>query len=204
MFKGNDKIALVTGGTLEQYGLSSVEGIETFSGKVAIKLSVATTKELDLGSIIDFLDVNDTINIDDSHEVDRFWSDTRTLATGANETLDLSGSLIDDVGNASVFFDIKALYIKNTSTANTLKIGGAVSNAFPLFAANSDILVLRPNTSMLFMVGDVDGLVIDTNDQLKIEHGGETAADLNYDIVIVGLSDQPTPTPTPTATPTPT
>jgi hypothetical protein len=45
-----------------------------------------------------------------ANQANEVWSDTRTLTTGANETLDLNGVLVDAVGQSVAFTKVKLLY----------------------------------------------------------------------------------------------
>jgi hypothetical protein len=44
-----------------------------------------------------------------ANQANEVWSDTRTLTTGANETLDLNGVLVDAVGQSVAFTKVKLL-----------------------------------------------------------------------------------------------
>ncbi|MHA1220125.1 MAG: hypothetical protein ACTSQB_00150 [Candidatus Heimdallarchaeota archaeon] len=181
----------------------TAEDPDVVTGTASIDIDLFCSKELDMSTPFDDVHIGESLEISNSlndHEVDKIWSDTRTLATGVSEELDLTNSLRNGLGDKIAFFDIKIFYIRNCSTTDTLKVGGAASGAFPIFNDSSDILVLQPDTDVAILFHSEDGLVVDDNDMLKIEHGGETANSLEYDIVITGLEIRPTPTPTPTPT----
>jgi len=181
------------------------------SGNSKITVSHTLTKSLDMSTPSDNLTVAEQLDLSSlttaEHEADELWHDERSLGAGANETLDLSASVTDAFGDSVTFYDVKMLYIKNNSSTGTLKIGGAATNQFPLFADGSDVLQLPKNGRFLMQFAHEDGLVVDTNDQLKIENGDGSNA-ITYDIAIAGRSAAPTPTPsvspTPTGSPSPT
>ena len=118
---------------------------------------------------------------------DLMWSDTRTLAT-TSEELDLAGSLTNAFGATLTFARIKCILIHNKSTTvgQTVTVGGAASNAFPLFADTTDKYVIGPNGQFLIWEPSAAGKAVTagTGDKLKIE----TSASITYDIVIVGSS----------------
>ena len=181
----------------------------SLSGTVKQVLSLTHSKSLDLSSVSESIAISNSISLSDASGADRqaddVWHDTRTLASAASETLDLSASLTDAFGDTVTFFDIKTFYIKNNSTSNSLLVGAAAATQVPFFADGaSDKLKIPPGGAWLFTVDDLDGLIVNTNDQLKIEHNAEDASALTYSIAIAGLSASPTPTPTPTPTATPT
>jgi len=118
------------------------------------------------------------------------WSDTRTLADGANETLDLAGGLTDAFGDTVTFANVKALYLYNKSSDANLVIGGAASNAFSaLFGDAADKMVLAPGGRLLvWATASASGYAVtaDTADQLQLAHDGSGESTLEYDIVIIG------------------
>jgi hypothetical protein len=54
------------------------------------------------------------------------WSDTRTLTTGATETLDLNGSLVNAVGESVTFTKVKVIFVRNKCTT-TLSLFAAAA-----------------------------------------------------------------------------
>jgi len=119
----------------------------------------------------------------------------RTLAGGASETLDLSGTgtgagtLQDVFGDYVQFTKVKALVIHNTNlvAGNVLEIGGAAANTFMLFDNATDIYQLGPNGIFFVWEPSLAGLAVTagTADLLKINVPGGTAID--YDIAILGV-----------------
>jgi len=121
-------------------------------------------------------------------QADLVWSDTRTLAA-TSENLDLAGSLSGALGTTVTFAKVSGIIIRNnTATAAAkLLVGGAASNQFINWVANSsDILQIGPS-GILFLTSPVDGYAVTaaTGDILKIDSG---AATISYSIVIWGRS----------------
>lgn len=119
---------------------------------------------------------------------DIVWSDTRTLAA-TTENLDLAGSLTNAFGATITFARIKGIIIhnKNSSVGAVLTVGGAASNAFPLFSDTSDKYPIGPDG--VFLVWEpsaaAKAVTASTGDILKMDSG---AATITYDIIIVGSS----------------
>lgn len=122
-------------------------------------------------------------------QVNVIYADTRTLADGANETLDLyaSGSLEDVFGTALTMTALKLLYIKNNSSDATLKIGGGASADLDIFADTSDKALIKPGGFFLWIDPSAAGLTITTNKNLKIEHDGTGSDTMDVDVIALGL-----------------
>ena len=118
---------------------------------------------------------------------DVMYDDQRTLADGANETLDLhDGTLTDSLGQAVTFDIVRGIYIKNNSTDASLLVGGAAATQVGLFADGSDILTLPPGGDFRMTAPNATGIDVTTNAHLKFEHNGTGTSTLTYDIIIVG------------------
>lgn len=123
-------------------------------------------------------------------EVNVVYADTITLADGANTTLNLkdSGSLLDIFKQALTMTAIKFLYIKNNSADATLKVGGGASLDLDIFAATSDILLIKPGgDAILLNDPSVAGVSVATNYNLKIEHDGTGEDTMDVDVIALGL-----------------
>lgn len=123
-----------------------------------------------------------------ANQANQIWSDTRSLADGANETLDLNGSLTNAVGDSVTFTKVKLLAIKNKGTT-TLSVGGAASNGFiSPFGASTDTVKVPGGGLLVLAAPDATGFAAaaGTADQLKIANAAGAACD--YDIVIVGVN----------------
>ena len=164
----------------------------SLSATLNILFNCINTKALDLNTARDILALTGGVTFTDgtgANQADTLFHDTRTLADGANETLDLyaSGTLTDAFGDALTIETLKALYIKNNSTDANLLIGAAAVNAIGLFSDSSDILKLPPGGELVFIAPDATGVDITTNKNLKIAHDGTGSSDLTYDIIVIGV-----------------
>lgn len=153
------------------------------------RISSVATSALDLSTaqsplLIDRTDVLDSGT--GANQASQVWSDTRTLTTGANETLDLNGSLTDAFGVSVTFTKVKLLYIRNKGTT-ALTVGGAASNGFVSpFGSATDVVKVPPGGELRLYAPDATGfaVVAGTADQLKIANAAGASCD--YDILIVG------------------
>lgn len=123
-----------------------------------------------------------------ANKADLVWHDRRTLDS-TSEDLDLAGSLTDAFGNTVTFANIRAIAIKNreTDTGYDLAVGGAASNQFVNWVADSsDIVNIGPD-GVFLLYSPVDGydVTADTGDTLKIDAGSNS---VTYDIVVIGTT----------------
>lgn len=96
-------------------------------------------------------------------------------AAGTPTVLNLVGSLVDAFGQTLTYSTVKALYIYNKDTTNSLTLFGGthpvIANTFPLTAGQ-----VFCTSSLLSVSGGV-------SDNLKIDPGANT---ISFDIMILG------------------
>lgn len=158
---------------------------------LGVALKAKLTNPLDLTTPKDELLKNIAFNLatgTGSGEANRSFHDSRTLTTGATEDIDLSGSLTDAFGNSIVLASVKVLLIYNTSTTQTLTVGGAAANQFINWVADASDKVNIPPGGMLLLVAPGAGYEVTaaTGDLLKIANSA--GASCVYQIVIIGAT----------------
>lgn len=104
-------------------------------------------------------------------QVDEFVAQTRTLAGGASENLDLAGGLTNPFGETVTFARLKAIVIEllDTTTASSITVGGTVANQWIAGPSgkitNGGILILAVNDATALPVtagtGDLFNIVND-------------------------------------------
>jgi len=164
----------------------------TVTGSLQVTISLTSAKSFDLSTPSDVLTSSRKTTITSgtgANQVDQVFHDIRSLASGANEELDLAGSLTNAMGETITFDMVRAIMIYNPDTASTLIIGGAAANAWePWAGAAGDKLVVRPGGRIYMEAPDANGLDVTaaTADKLKIEHGAESSIAIAYEIIIAG------------------
>jgi len=123
-------------------------------------------------------------------QADTIWEDQRTLAASANETLDLAGALLDDLGAAAVFVKVKAIMIRaSAANVNSVIVGAAASNPFlgPLGGTTPTLTI--PPGGFVLLAAPIAGWssANAAADSLKIANSGGTTG-VTYDIVVIGTS----------------
>lgn len=161
------------------------------SGKIALEVSLTVSNPQNLSSGTKKLNKNYSQNYSTGSGADQAsaeWDDTRTIAASSNESLDLSGALLDVFGNKIAFTKIKEIVIVAAeANTNNIEIGGAASNGFLLFKDATDIAVIEPGGKFYMSWPNVGRTVTSaTGDLLKIANAG-SGTGVTYDIIIVGL-----------------
>jgi hypothetical protein len=150
------------------------------------------TNVLDLGAASFPLRLAQSLTLTDgtgASQIDRVFSDTRTLSASANEDLDLSGSLTNVYGTVT-FARIKAIFVVAAAgNTNNVNITRPASNGVPLFLAASDGIAIRPGGIFMWACSDATGVAVTagTGDLINFANSaGSTTVD--YSVVIVGAS----------------
>ena len=158
---------------------------------ITLSLNIMHTKASDLNTLKDEIVLSRGLTLANgtgANQADTVFHDNRTLADGANETLDLNdGTLSDQFGDAVTLDILKTIYIKNNSSDASLLIGGAAATQLGLFADGTDILTLRPGGEFFMTAADANGIDTTTNPDLKMAHNGTGTSSLTYDIIVIGV-----------------
>jgi hypothetical protein len=125
-------------------------------------------------------------------QVDRMFSDTRTLSASANENLDVAtgGGLTDAFGAALAMARIKAVFIKAaTGNTNNVQFTRPASNGVPLFMAAGDGISLAPGEMFMWVSQNAAGVAVTaaTADLLNVANSG-AGTSVTYSIVILGAA----------------
>lgn len=124
---------------------------------------------------------------DQANEV---FSDIRTLAASANESLNLAGGLTGHFGETITFTKIKGLVIvADAGNTNAVVVGGAASNGFSTpFGDPTDTLKVPPGGAMALIAPDAAAFAVTagTGDLLKIANGG-SGTSVTYKIILIGV-----------------
>lgn len=147
------------------------------SGQIGGSISVRDDRSIslstkDVGPALSF-----ALNLTDGSgagQANKIYAVERILP-GASEDLDLNGVLTDALGATLSVTRIVAIAIVNVSTANTITIGNATSNAWATLLNSTGTLTLRPSTAssksfVLIAAADATGYVVtaSTGDILKV------------------------------------
>lgn len=163
---------------------------DTLNALIRLAITATYIKDLDLGDARDPL----AVTLEQAFApgtgsglADLMFRDTRELADGASENLDLSGGLTSAFGASLLFAKIKALIIKNKSAAQILSVGGAASLGFVSWVGDATDVVKVPAGGFLCLVNPAGyAVAAGTADLLKILNSAGAVCE--YDIIIIGSS----------------
>lgn len=159
---------------------------------IRVKFGCVYTNALDLTTTDDSLAKQykwTTTNGTGTDQADQLWHDTRTLAAGATDNLDLAGGVTNAFGTTMTFAKVKGVFIKNNSTTSGeyFTVGNATAPVQLWFGATTGTELLQHDACTLH-VNNKSGWTVTaaTGDTLKIVNSG--TASNTYDIIIWGTS----------------
>ncbi len=159
-----------------------------FNGRISLGIDATLTRALDLTTARDALRyVLDEQMLDGSGDgqAQFMWHDTRSIATSANDDIDLAGSLTDAFGQVITMAKVRALVINNKSAAATLTVGPAAASGVTGFLGTGEvlpvgakkILVCNKSASWTITAGSADRIRVTNNSAVAVA---------TYDIIVVG------------------
>jgi hypothetical protein len=159
---------------------------------IAATMQIDATRDPMVGGAVPTFSKGKTFDINlvdgtGSGQASRVFASTRTLASGANEDIDLAGVLTDVFGNALTFATVKAIVIRAAAeNTTTLTVGPAATNGFVgPFGAAAHTVQVRPGGALVFAAPQTGWTVTaGTGDLLRITNASGASA--TYSIEIVG------------------
>jgi hypothetical protein len=149
-----------------------------FTGSV--RLVPTWTEPLDLVDVVDKTTISQALSLDDgtaAGEADCYWRDTRTLAAGGTDTLDLSSLPLNVYGGTDTLDigTLRVVYVRNKSATVALQ-----------YSVGSETMTITPG-GLFVWYGTTTFTASPTSaaQEIVIENDGASAVD--YDIVLVGV-----------------
>lgn len=160
------------------------------TAKIDVSVGAVLTGVADLGSLSYETAFSKTTKFvpgtANTAQADLLWADSRSLADGASENLDLAAGLTSAFGASITFAEVTAIYVANTGTT-AITLGNAAANGFvgPFGAAAHTVSV--PAGDMLLLTNAAGWTVTaGTGDILKVANAAGATG--SYNIVLVGRS----------------
>ena len=105
---------------------------------------------------------------------------TTGTITGGADTIDLQGSLLDDLGDPVSFQKVHMVHYRNRSSSGSNIV---FRSAFPILGDSADTITLAPQAYNTYI--DETGIAVTAGSGDKIYITGTTGK--TYDVIIVGL-----------------
>lgn len=164
------------------------------SATLQVNVNVTQTNVLDLetpSSALSFPLVSLLTNGAGASQANEKWSDERTLTTGANEDLDLSGTTLQNAFGINIaFLRIKYVLVYSLPTNTTnLTIGAAAANGWiGPFGATTHTITLKPGGYWEVFDPSAAGYAVTagTGDLLRITNAAGASA--IYRIIVIGAT----------------
>jgi hypothetical protein len=159
------------------------------NAKIRVLAQALLNGGADLGTLTSALNAafeNAFTNGTGANQGNMAFHDSRTLADGANEDLDLAGVLASAFGATITFAAIKAIVIV-ARTANTTNLTVTrPANGLPFLAASGDGFVLKPGGMFVLTDPSAAGIAVTagTGDLVNIANAAGAAA--TYDVILIG------------------
>jgi hypothetical protein len=123
------------------------------------------------------------------NQANQLFTDKRNVALSTTDTLDLAGTLVNNLGQTVTLTKVKGLIIKSAAAnGSTLTVGGNVNAFADWLGAATHTVKIRPGGVLCLMAPDATAYAVTagTGDLLDITNDdGAAAAD--YDIVVIGV-----------------
>lgn len=168
---------------------------DTLTSQIKASLAWLFQESLDLATVEDDAKLDYDRSFADgtgTDQADKIWHDSRTLAAGASDDLDLN-TLTNSIFGSTVtinFAKIKAILIVNvaTTTGEDLTVGGAASQEWTAWVGAGGDKVRVPADSCLLISNRKSGWAVTNgaSDTLRITNTG--AGPITYRIAILGTS----------------
>ena len=167
--------------------------VNTLKGaSIGVQIKGELDAVADLASVaadLSFSHVQGIANGTGKDQANNRFTDQRTLAASASESLDLSGVLTDAFGAALTFTSIFAILVRAAAgNVNDVEVSCPAANGFVSpFLAASDGLKVKPGGLALLVAPNAAAfaVVAGTGDLLDITNGG-AGTSVTYDIIIIG------------------
>lgn len=160
-----------------------------FSGFVKVTVGSNLVQQEALRDITDAFERSvqaDFANGNGLNQAANVYTARRTLGSGANENLDLSGVLLNPLGASIALTKLKALVI-NASRANTtnLTVTRPASGA-PFLLASADGFVLTPGGIFVLVDPSAAGIAVTAGTADLVNVANAAGASAIYDVYIIG------------------
>lgn len=125
-----------------------------------------------------------------ANQVDKVWTDTRTIAASTTEDLDFAaGGLTDAFGDAMTIAELKVLIVcASSSNTNNVVVGGDAAS-IPFLSTAATTTSVKPGGCFVLTDPSAAGIAVTatTGDIIQVANSG-AGTTVSYDIIVMGSS----------------
>lgn len=166
------------------------------TARLVVALSGVLSQDMDVGTAGYPLRFRSRHNLGSGYDgfASEAATDTRMIAAGGSEDLDLAAGLVDPVGEPVSIEAVKVLAIvADDGNAHDILIGAAAADPVGLFADGSDVARVKPGGMVLFAAPDPYGYqLFDGAGLLRVANDGGVSA-VTYTVIVLGAPSIPPP-----------
>jgi hypothetical protein len=160
------------------------------TSKLSVNLTALLSDSLDLSTVRDEVIKPYTIDIGNGTGAglaNQMFSDTRTVTTGATDTLDFAGVLLNGIRQTITLTALKLLIIRPAAANTTiLSVTRPAANGVPIFAAAGDACPVGPGGIFVWSApGAGVAVTAGTGDLVDIVNAAGASA--TYDVIAIGV-----------------
>jgi len=167
----------------------------TLTTKISLGFATQYTSSGDLSTATDVMNISRSVDLTSgtgANQANVLFTDSRGLVDNAdndaNEVLDIyaSGTLKDSLGTLLTIEKLKAIYVYNTCTTQSLLMGGGTTPV-GFCADASDIITIPPGGKIMMSAPNATGWAVTTNKNIKFQQAGALTGTLTYEIILIGV-----------------
>jgi len=161
----------------------------SLTSTVSVKATSRMVNSLDLSSAVDLATLDASLNFTSgtgNNQTSVIYHDTRTLADGATENLDLAGVLTNPFGSTVTFTKVKVIVFKNMSATQTFSLGGAASAQFVNWVGDATDIINVPPGGCFVISAPLAGFAVTATSADLLKVANSAGAEADYKIMILG------------------
>ncbi len=164
------------------------------TGSMNLQVSLNQQAALDLGTTTFAFNRNystDWATGAGANQVNRLFTDQRTVAASSSEDLDLAGVLVDAAGQVLTFARVKGIIVRAAAgnTNNVVMKPDATAGFTGPFGAVAHQLSIPPGGTVALVAPTATGWVVTATTADLLEFGNSAGGStVTYDVIIVGSS----------------
>lgn len=161
------------------------------NARITLDVKVDQALQGDLNTIKNSAVLNEMLQLLDgtgTGQASKTFTDRRTIAGSATDTLDLTAVLLDAFGAAITFTAIKAIIIKAAAdNGDDIEIGGNAAAFASFMGAATETIIVKPGGLLVLTTGEGAGYAVTATTADMLDITNADADPVDYDIILIGI-----------------